>query len=623
MFTVNAKTSALLPVWTTAILLAGCPSWEQDNPNDPTRCDPACTGLTVCFEGTCVPWSMDGFTDISADQKADAPGSDAAPDSCCDLSKPDQGIELGADLGADVTVPDVTVPDVGADQAVDAAKPDAPCTTCPTGFVDLDKDPKTGVCGCEYACTKTSSADPIDPKYVDANCDGSDGVVADCVFVSPSLGTSIGDGSRQKPVDTIAAALTLAVANKKGSVCLAGELFSKNVTLVAGVGLYGGFDPGDKVFKWRRSAKVTTTLQAAGTVVLAAGVDKDTHLEGLTIIAQSPAGSGKSTYGVRLTGGSKSLYVRYNTIKSGHGTAGDGGANGTAHSTSQAASGSNGKGGCDGCSCNGDGGTGGSGSCGGGGGKGGKGGYDNGWGKTGSSGSGTGAGSGGKGSDWKTCNMGPGAAGSSGNKGAGGTAGAAGAAGDSPGKLSSSGEYLPGDGGDGVKGDDGAGGGGGGGGGGASTYICKADRGGGGGGGGGGGLAGTLGTGGKGGGGSFGVLVLAGSAVVEGNTITTGDGGDGGKGGTGAAGQKGGDGGTGGGGKGDASNGGGGGAGGSGGAGGHGGGGGGGCSACLTQTVTSVVTYKANTCTFGKAGVGGASSGNSGKNGTAVEKLQL
>jgi len=43
----------------------------------------------------------------------------------------------------------------------------------------------------------------------------------------------------------------------------------------------------------------------------------------------------------------------------------------------------------------------------------------------------------------------------------------------------------------------------------------------------------------------------------------------------------------------------------------------------LTQTVTSVVTYKANTCTFGKAGVGGASSGNSGKNGTAVEKLQL
>src|SRR5262249_27339279 len=57
-------------------------------------------------------------------------------------------------------------------------------TSCAPGTVDLDGKAENG---CEYKCTKTSNApdDPIDPDFIDDNCDGSDGVVASCVFVAP------------------------------------------------------------------------------------------------------------------------------------------------------------------------------------------------------------------------------------------------------------------------------------------------------------------------------------------------------------------------------------------------------------------------------------------------------
>src|SRR4051812_49266592 len=35
-------------------------------------------------------------------------------------------------------------------------------TSCPARTWDLDGNPATGVCGCEYACNKISNADPID-----------------------------------------------------------------------------------------------------------------------------------------------------------------------------------------------------------------------------------------------------------------------------------------------------------------------------------------------------------------------------------------------------------------------------------------------------------------------------
>src|SRR5436190_2153926 len=90
--------------------------------------------------------------------------------------------------------------------AIAGALPAPVCAaTCPAGTWDLDKNPATGVCGCEYTCTKVSDADPIDPSFTDDNCDGSDGVVAQCVYVSATLGSVAGPGTRERPFSTIAA----------------------------------------------------------------------------------------------------------------------------------------------------------------------------------------------------------------------------------------------------------------------------------------------------------------------------------------------------------------------------------------------------------------------------------
>src|SRR6185369_2923133 len=47
---------------------------------------------------------------------------------------------------------------------------------CPQNLWDIDGNPLTGVCGCEYKCTQTSASDAIDPNYTDDNCDGGDGL---------------------------------------------------------------------------------------------------------------------------------------------------------------------------------------------------------------------------------------------------------------------------------------------------------------------------------------------------------------------------------------------------------------------------------------------------------------
>ena len=84
--------------------------------------------------------------------------------------------------------------------------------TCPAGTWDLDGNPATGVCGCEYSCNKVSDADPIDPSFADDNCDGTDGVVAQCVLVSATLGSIAGAGTREQPIVTIARGIDIARA---------------------------------------------------------------------------------------------------------------------------------------------------------------------------------------------------------------------------------------------------------------------------------------------------------------------------------------------------------------------------------------------------------------------------
>jgi hypothetical protein len=471
--------------------------------------------------------------------------------------------------------------------------------TCAEGSVDLDGDPATGVNGCE--CTITDASDPLDAAFTDENCDGTDGVAASCVFVSASLGSSGGDGSVSDPLHTIAAGITAAQALGLSRVCLSGETYEESVTLVDGISLYGGFDQLDPDVPFRRNAAAVTTIEAAGTAVLANGLTQFTELQSLKIVAQTPTGLGGSTYGVRVIGGTLTLVA--NDILAERGQNGGAGPIGPS-SGGPAPNGGNGSPGCGNCNGGGAGGI--APACMVPGGNGGGGGLNNQNGQPGSNGTNsTPGGAGGVASGVCFSQSG---SGQPGTPGMNGITGPGGGGGQAIGAFASL--YQPSNGLIGGVGTNGAsGGGGGGGGGGSSTPLCTADRGGGGGAGGCAGAGGQGGFGGFGGGGSFSVY-LASSATVSmtDNLLTTLGGGGGGAGGSGGPGQIGGNGGSGSGTADDAGGGAAGGKGGNGGAGGPGGGGGGGPTACIARQSSATVNG-ASACTLGSPGPGGSSLG--------------
>lgn len=490
---------------------------------------------------------------------------------------------------------------------------------CLAGYVTLATP-------CDYKCTPGALAplDPVDENYTDENCDGSDGVVDACLFVSNEGTDAPGGGSRTAPLKTIAFALTLGKSSGS-SVCVAGETFTGQVTLVSGVNLYGGFDSKDPAFAFRRTATATTTLTSKGTVVLSQLIDADTMVEGFTIHALTPDGQndGAGVYGVRHLGGAAKLILRYNAITADAAHAGADGALGT-----DGQGGTNGARGTDACShCGALGGQGGSfgaamttsvmcnASAGG---AGGQGGYDQSGGLDGNAGSGPGATPGGGGGGNSTCGFSGGSGG--GNGGTSSLAGTAGIHGGVPPQmngLSADALYVPGLGGGGTAGSSGnAGGGGGGGGGGTNGGFCYGDRGAGGGSGGTGGCGGTPGTGGQGGGASIAVSIKSGQAIVGQNVLTTALGGIGGLGrpggngglpGLGLGGGSSAD---------DGANGGAGGNGTAGGIGGAGAGGAGGPSACIAKaTIVTLDQTPTNSCAVPPAGAAGGSGGAPTNNG--------
>jgi hypothetical protein len=186
---------------------------------------------------------------------------------------------------------------------------------------------------------------------------GSDVCPSPCVYVSTGQGDDTsGTGSRQSPLKTIAVAIQKAQVNAVPSVCLSGEVYNEAVTMVSGISVYGGFDQNDAGLKFRRSANVTTTVNAPGVVFDAPQIDQETHIEGITIKATAPALAGASAYGVRLGGGSGQLFVRNNTIQAAAGSDGDAGTDGAAPASAQAPAGNGGQMGCSACSSNGAGG---------------------------------------------------------------------------------------------------------------------------------------------------------------------------------------------------------------------------------------------------------------------------
>jgi hypothetical protein len=368
------------------------------------------------------------------------------------------------------------------------------------------------------------------------------------VFVArPPFGNDTNSGSNLSPVATLAKALQLAsAAPQKNRVYVAKGtyLLAAPLELVPGISLYGQFDG---TTNWTRSVENTTVISGSTTAITAHALNLETHVEGFTILSADAAAPGESSYGIRVTGGSHPLFIRFNTIIAGAGAPGSNGSSGAA-----GLAGGPGGQGKDGRMDGGDGGRkpglGGASSCGLNGGEGGWGGIR----KDGFNGL--------PGAGWSGVAGAPGAPGpggpytrsGSGNNGFDGLKGADGNHGSNVppvvrlGSLSLTG-YVPALGTAGLPGVDGGGGGGGGGGAaavaseyGGTSYWAN---GGGGGGGGGGGCRGGAGEGGAGGGGSFCLFVFDAEVQAVENRFQPsqgGGGGDGGKGGLGGAGGPGG-----------------------------------------------------------------------------------
>jgi hypothetical protein len=485
-------------------------------------------------------------------------------------------------------------------------------------------------------CVPSAATDLPDTGFVDADCDGYDGTLANAVLVRSGSAGGAGCGLLAAPCANVPEGIGRAVAIGKNQVWIAGGTYAGAVTLADGVGIYGGFgqnfqrDPatatGSRVgiIAGAQNVEISPGVQVGAVSIIARNLIMATTIADVTINAPDAITPGASSFAVLAVGVPAGvLTLAGDVINAGNGAPGAVGGAGTNAAAVDAIAAMNGSVGSDGDEfttvCNStDHGVGGA---------------------AGTNAAAPGA-EGGRGGDGGTMdtNCGifsldydarPGVAGAdaaatyAGGAGAGGSGGSGGDA-CGPTEDGRAGRVANGSAGTGASGsfllsamwtaragtaggtgEDGSGGGGGGGGGGcdAGTDAYGA----GGGGGGAGGLAAISGGGGGGGGGaSFAIYLVDASPTITGATITRGSGGSGGAGGSGGRGQTGGSGGLNGLSPGSADAG----IGGDGGHGGHGGGGGGGAGGSsygvFATSASSVVVSSTTSIGGGQAGSGGA-----------------
>jgi hypothetical protein len=480
------------------------------------------------------------------------------------------------------------------------------------------------------ACTAPSTTDLPDDGFVDSNCDGIDGDLENAIFVDAVSGNDGNAGSISAPVASINQGIALAKTKSLVQVLVSKGSYGP-VTLSSGIGIYGGYDAGNK---WQRANTNVAVIGGGVPAVDANFITKETHVELFTISGTQQGWYGGSSYGVRVMNSSGPVVLRTSTITASDGQPGYGGANGSHGEGSDYNnyglnySGMPGNTNSDGSGNYGRGGDGGHSHCGSNGGSGGQ--ASNG-GNGGTSGAGAGPQAGNAGgvgggpvcnSSPISCDCGHSSNPGGGNAGPSGGAGGNGLAAANSGTLSTS-DYVPASGGSGSNGVNGTGGSGGGAGGGSTgSWPCDTDEGGGGGGGGAGGCGGTYGVGGSGGGASFAVLSISSTITIDKCVLSSGNGGAGGKGGNGGAGGQGGSyGGYGGGTSddGDGQPGANGGSGGAGGPGGSGAGGSGGPSASIAGFNSNVAQTRStlNHGSGGALGPGGYNGANAAPNGSA------
>jgi CARDB len=175
---------------------------------------------------------------------------------------------------------------------------------------------------------KCATEDRPDMAFVDANCDGVDGVAADAVFVSATTGSDGAPGTRDKPRRHLTDAVALAVKTGRSSVLAATGDYAGTLVVAPGVSVYGGYDP----VTWKRSKAAETVIEGANDATGSFGVKAQdavaaTTLQLLHVKSPTPATSSGSAYGVDAVH-SPGLRLENLIVEAGNATGGENGQNG-------------------------------------------------------------------------------------------------------------------------------------------------------------------------------------------------------------------------------------------------------------------------------------------------------
>ena len=203
--------------------------------------------------------------------------------------------------------------------------------TCAGNFVDVDGLADNG---CE--CQPVEGPD-LAGDGQDTNCDGVDGDVAWAIFVAKN-GDDDAPGTREAPLLTIQAALQAAYESGMRDVYVASGVYSENVTLQEGIGLFGGYsaDFGARdsvVYETAILGQTPTLEQPAAVNADSLGLTNEldpTVLDGFSVFGANAANvAGANSYAIYLWSCGSGVEIRANRIFGGAGGNGAAGSSGS------------------------------------------------------------------------------------------------------------------------------------------------------------------------------------------------------------------------------------------------------------------------------------------------------
>ncbi|MCC6621980.1 MAG: hypothetical protein IT385_12030 [Deltaproteobacteria bacterium] len=295
-------------------------TWTPPDPDDPTV---TCRGLEQC---TASGWGACDLPDEACD----------GIDNDCD-GVVDQPFKTGDKYTAvehcgACGVSCAALAGPNAAPACDATGDVPQCDyTCVGAAVDVNGIAEDG---CE--CTPIAGPD-LAGDSLDTNCDGIDGEVAKGVFVSKS-GAAGNPGTRELPLLAVQAAITKAKNEGKRDVYVATGVYSENIVLAEGIGVFGGYSPffdehdttlyETALVGQAPSAQTpgTVTAISLGTTVGAA----ETVLDGFTVFGINAANLvAQNSYGIYIRDSGAGLRISKNRVLAGAGGNGTSGGNGS------------------------------------------------------------------------------------------------------------------------------------------------------------------------------------------------------------------------------------------------------------------------------------------------------